>query len=330
MFKLKTECLQSYKLQILVLKSNEISSIQPDTFSGLGKLQVLDLSSNRLYDFSFSFLADISLFYIGNNTFGTFNKDMRDSLGADMVLGDDFRICCLLTESTSVCSSKPVWPHSCKKLLNSAFFKAFILTGFICIVLLNILSLIVVISQSWNKPRVVEKDGVFMASKTKTSKVFFTNTMFININDLLFASQLISLLFADNSHGEMFVFYAKNWLSSVPCKALGFLSTFVLFESLFLLNLISVSRFVAVKYPFSNFSKENKQILRFIGIGTFVSLVIPVCILLVYQFAEKQEQMPSPGCLLLGETRRAISIKLFTGRQCLLVCQMPAVGCLQV
>ena len=113
-------------------------------------------------------------------------------------------------------------------------------------------------------------------------------------------------------YGTTYVVYVNQWLSHGFCKALGFISTFSLLNSLLFLNLVAVSRFYIVKYPFSYHFKTIKVMARYLVTIVLCNIMFCALILFSYQTIETNSLMSSSVCLFLGETFKSVTVKIAT------------------
>ena len=81
---------------------------------------------------------------ISQNKLQHIDTDLSNTLEVDMITTDDYRICCLMASTHTLCPSKPKWPQSCKVILDKLVAKVAIVLEFVFILLLNCLSIIFV------------------------------------------------------------------------------------------------------------------------------------------------------------------------------------------
>ena len=120
------------------------------------------------------------------------------------------------------------------------------------------------------------------------------------------------LFYVDLYYGNSYVVYAKEWLKSLCCKILGFISFFALLNSLFLLTLAAISRLFVVKFPFNSHFKSVKIFIRYIIGGILCDVVCCIVVAYIYGFVEQNNFMPSPVCIYLGETFKSPVVKNVT------------------
>ena len=88
--------------------------------------------------------------------------------------------------------------------------------------------------------------------------------MLLNLNDILFGICLAILFFANQYYDKTYVINASTWLSSMSCKFLGFVSTFSLLNSLYFLNMLTLSRMHAVHFPLKYHFKNIKAVIVYL------------------------------------------------------------------
>ena len=135
---------------------------------------------------------------------------------------------------------------------------------------------------------------------------------FLKINDLFFSFNLISLIFAEYHYGNAYVLYRRTWLSNFCCKMFGFVGTFVMFNSIFFSNMVTIIRFVSVKFPFNTHLTSPKVIIKYLSTGCCYNFLICMLSFLYYFIIEQKNVMPSKTCLFLGETLESVTIKCVT------------------
>ena len=290
-------CFFNVKLvKVLLLLHNSINTPEGNAFTGLTKLVNLDISCNYLTELSYVVYQEFHchILNIQHNNLIKIDIGIRTELRVDLVISEDYRVCCLLESTDIVCTSKPIWPESCSVMLVSIISKICVVIEFSLIIILNCISVINVIAT----PRKISS--------------FTLNLLSLNINDILFGIYLLAIFCVDHYYGILYVISYKTWLTSVYCKGLGIISLFALFNSLFLLNMMSLSKLVIVKYPFSRHLRNIHTIITYISTGFVLNLLMCTVILNLFLLVEGHNSMPSSSCLLLGETSKSITIKLAT------------------
>ena len=142
---LKSYCLFGSKnIKILLLSNNALSVLQPHTFAGLHKLFKLDLSHNNLVELSHKILikSEIEILDIRKNSFRSIDPQISLHLKVDLIFTDDYKLCCLMVATDTICLTKPKWPESCKVMLDRMSAKIVAIFEFIMIIILHSVSII--------------------------------------------------------------------------------------------------------------------------------------------------------------------------------------------
>jgi len=79
-----------------------------------------------------------------------------------------------------------------------------------------------------------------------------------------------------------------------------------------MLNLITVYRYISLTSPFNITIKSKSLLYKRVGLGVIISTIVPALFLVIYQFVERNEMMPLQTCMLFGETKRSVTIKVAT------------------
>ena len=308
LYEIKRNCFLLHKnVQLLLLSNNKIANIDTQAFAGLQSLLKLDLSFNSLKKFSTYMLMKIKIyiFNISQNNFKEIYADIK-VLEIDMVSTDDYRICCVLHESKTVCLRKPKWPQNCNLMLNTKVSEA--LSIVLGIMIFSFNSITFIFSLLSKRDSLTQKSSY----KKHILPSFTLITLCLYVNDLLVGIYLIAIFFVGKYYDKNYVIHAEEWLNSFYCIFLGFITSFEMLYSLFLLTLISLSRFVAVKYPFSCHFKKVHLTIRYLCTGFLANSLICLGIYFLYYTVEEKCEMPSSICLLLGVTLNSKTIKGFT------------------
>ena len=193
-------------LGFLSLSNNKLIHISFLAFSGLEKILKLDLSVNHLFQLthnSFKHLKCTSL-NLSYNNLKTINIHKSTFANIDQMLTRDYRLCCLLKSSDTLCHIKPQWPQSCNVMLNSMVSKLITTAESMLILALNLMNIILILTFS-----------------TYDKSIYILNIFFLNANDMLFGVYLLCILIADHYYGNKYVVYAAQWLQSIYCQSLG-------------------------------------------------------------------------------------------------------------
>ena len=299
-------------LKVMLLSHNKLRYLAPIR---LKKLIKLDLSYYRILDISSKPFRDLQLIIlnISFNMFTKINIALHRYLLVNMVLTEDYRICCLMSSTNTICSTKPMWPQSCEIIFNTLISKVIIIFEFTSIILFNTFSFFSTIFQSKIRKSKHISKGNFSTTKSKIRySTFSIHTMLLNLNDIFFGIYLAFIFIADQYYGESYVINASNWLGSIYCRFLGFVSTFSLLNSLYFLNMLTISRMFVVYFPLEHYFKNTKTMFRYLLIGTTCNLAISIVVMCSYHSFEQRLEMPSSICLYFGENHSSHTLVITT------------------
>lgn len=304
----------STHLKLIHLQNNQITTIQHEAFAGLVRLFKVDLSCNGITELlsqTFSMFST-AILDISNNSFEKIDQDLE--IDATEVKTDDYRICCVLKKVSVLCTTPPQWPQSCQGLLETNSVRVFSIVQTCLVMSLNLAAFVktIVDIKSINTKKFTMKNNVKIVKKKKQGKAFMMTVLFVAVNDFLFGVYLVMSVGADKYFGDSLVVFVEQWKGSLLCKIIGFVSTYVFLNSLFLLNFLTVTRLVAVVWPFVTALKRTKKVAKYCGIGLVVNILFVLVILLTLLHAESSLKMPSSTCYLLGEILPTITIKCVT------------------
>ncbi len=306
-------CFHSLNLKFALFSNNTINHVQKNAFAGIRKLVKLDISSNSLYKlFIPSNTARAQLLNFSGNMFVEFDATSFQDIQINLLSADDWRVCCLLGGQGTHCSSQPPWPHNCDKLLSPLSAQIIFYLGCFVVVVLNIFSSAVGFWDYLKVPESQMVSGVKVVKKEKTSKAFQINTLFLHFNDVLCGFSMLFLSLADLVYSWSFFWDFKTWSQSMPCKMIGFLTTFVTQDYFFLLHLLSVSAMVVVKCPLKAFVKEPKVILQCVVVGKVFCVCTSCVALITHHTTEEDTELPYKTCHFIGQTSKSITIFVMT------------------
>ena len=269
-------------LRVLVLSGNPLSTIRNTEPSGKGTLilQTINLSGTSFHVFNGSALAgcpvlktlNISWSQLATISEGGFqstpllvNVDVRGSplkdFPSDVLRGldslkvvhaDNYKLCCkaMLPEDFDLnkCHAKQDLLASCEDLLKSNVYRVFLW-------LFSSLS-------------VVGNVGSFVARlylRNKGAGLGSFNIFVINLSmaDFFMGVYLAIVGVADQTYRGEYLWHDDQWKASAVCKVAGFLSLMSSEVSAFIICLITLDRFLALRFPLSSlhFSRSSALIV---------------------------------------------------------------------
>ena len=106
-------------LHTIYLQVNNLSLAESRSFENLGKVYLIDMSNNKLlflFKNTFYNIVNIYTLKLQNNLFTDINFDMFSNVPVDVIITNDFHICCISLKDTE-CTETPPWYSSCSSLL---------------------------------------------------------------------------------------------------------------------------------------------------------------------------------------------------------------------
>ena len=249
-------------LRHLNLSNAYIDILDFDLFQDIRKLELLDVSGNKLQSIpninklnqlTFINLQDNPLTTVTNETFSNISKH------AYMIVSQP-EICeCYVSRDVSCNALDDISPYlTCSRLLSDR-----ILVVVMWIIGLNALcGNIFVLSY-----RKVKHD------QKKIQTFLLSN---LAMSDLLMGVYMLLIASADIYFGEYFPMQAENWRSGITCKVAGTISIVSSEASVFFLTLISIDRFINIKYPYSDRKLRKKSSAILASILWFTSLALGI------------------------------------------------------
>ena len=249
-------------LRILFLAYNKLTQLHPTIFQNCLNLTFVDLSFNELKDIpmlnyllhlNYLNLRNNSLIAITHKTFSGLNKDVE-------ILVGQHEIClCYTSQDVSCSASYNRSPYlTCKRLLSDR-----VLVIMMWFIGLNAIvgNLFVLV---WRKEN---------TKNTKFQDMLLTN---LALSDFLMGVYMVILASADIYFGDNFPIQADSWRSGITCRIAGALSIISSEGSVFFVTLISIDRFIGIKYPMSKRKVGKKLAVTVIVATWFISLTVGV------------------------------------------------------
>ncbi len=200
--KLESKCFYVLnKLKFLSLDNNKIVQLSFRSFSNLSALSFLNLSSNPLQKspcFVFVYLPKLKLLSLENEPFSEICPHTFVESKPKIISTNDFQLCCVLPEE-SVCHGQFSLNRMCNNLLSTKRVKASFLGAYIFVTSISALCIFL---------------HVF---NPKCSKVFRTQVICLNVNDVLFISYLCIMWTSELIFKEYFPVSSVWWRTSQAC-----------------------------------------------------------------------------------------------------------------
>ncbi len=283
----------------VLLNNNDISSIADNSLQQLHFLMVLDLSDNKMTSFkkhSLSGPRNLKVLILYKNNILFVNRMLFTLVHITFVVTDNFHVCCLFSDSNTLCSLHSLWPFSCKCFLIHSGLKILCWCIGLLTIIANFLSILFTSLQGL---------------KAKQLKNYDRYVIAINACDLLTGLVVLLIAVKDVSLGENYMESDLRWRSSIECHLLAMFSLWSILCEAWFVMIISIARFRVVKDPFEEPFDE------FTGRGIFIIIPMTYAIIIITLFALRQQRecisfLPSDVCNLLGRTDESITQKVAT------------------
>ena len=237
-------------LQLTMLRTIDLSRTNLKVFSSkalssFSYLQTLNLSHNdvdTILSDGFHFTPLLTHLYMEGNPIKTFPEDLyKDLLHIRFISAQTYKLCCkiLLPDASkdAVCIAERDEFSSCDDLLQNETYRAFLwIIGF-----LSLVGNVFCFTVRACVQRKVSESGF---------SLFVTN---LSMADLLMGIYSAIIGTVDEVFRGKYVYYDSIWTSSAVCKVAGFLSLLSSEVSALTIWLITVDRFIVLRFPFSSF-----------------------------------------------------------------------------
>ena len=273
-------------LRYLILSVNQIVEIDENIFKGLTNLYFLNLDGSRLTHLdddifkdnmkmfflslennifnripNMKYLLHLEIFKLGGNPLLLVNKNSFETLPNNSILIVDQKVVCECFVPTHVkCSAIKIRsPYlTCDRLLSDR-------------ALVFVMWLIGLGALSGNLFVLVSRYKE--TNKRKVNSILLRN---LAASDLLMGIYMLFIACADIYFGDNFPMVSDEWRTGVTCKILGAISIVSSEASVFFVTVISIDRFIAIKFPYSA-RKLGKYSVKVVGTMVWtISLVLGI------------------------------------------------------
>ena len=237
-------------LLTLNLSFVEMKELDPSVLRIFPSLQSLDLSHCHVHHVQGSFQSLTSLQSLDVRTcpLTSFPKSVFRGLGSlRNVLADNYKVCCPATLPVGFVVGRCLAPRdeisSCDALLRSDLYRVSLAVFATLATVGNTLSLVL---------------RVFVLKSKQQSgyPVFVTH---LCVSDFLMGVYLVIIGGADRVYMNTYLWEDTDWRDSVTCKMAGFLSLLSSEVSASIICLVTVDRFLVVRFPFSHLRFQRRS-----------------------------------------------------------------------
>lgn len=262
---LTTGDLRSGKLIYLNLSRNHIHTIEVEAFYLTTNLIELDLSYNnilKIYPGTFLPLGSLKELYLQGNPFQVVDGMFEGLFNLHTLQVSFYTICCATPSSIHdiKCIAPPNEISSCEHLiavpvLNVAIWYLALLSAFG--------NIIVFVYNSYNL-------------KSKKAGAYYVLTINLGCADFLMGVYLFTIALTNLYYTGNYGLSDYYWRHSIGCTMTGIIGTLSSEVSAFTVFLITLDRFIVVKYPFSDMKLTAKRAFILCLISWLVGVILSV------------------------------------------------------
>ena len=253
-------------LRSVDLSHNKLTVFDSKVLSSMINVQSLNLSYSTIHTIhpnGFQYTPKLSHLYLAGNPIHTFSENLFKPLTILRVLSSQtYKLCCkqILPDHYEIisCDAPTDEISSCEDLLQSGTYRGLLWLIGIMSLLGNMICLVV---------RVV-------LQRTASSSGFHVFVTNLSTADLLIGVYIAIIGAADSLLRGKYLFYDKTWKRSVACKVAGFLSLLSCEVSALTIWLITLDRFIVLRFPFSSLRFERTSA----AVASLITWLLGLCI----------------------------------------------------
>ena len=221
----------------LILENSRLTQLDDDIFKDNIKMSYLSLTGNSLNKIpNMKYLVHLDIFSLAGNTLLSIDKTSFEALpNNSILLVSQQEVCACYAPDHVKCSSQSERsPYlTCNRLLSDR-------------ALLVVMWLIGLGALSGNL-------FVLMSRNKETHKKRVNSILLLNLaaSDLLMGIYMLTIACADIYFGDNFPMLSNTWRTGITCKVVGAMSIVSSEASVFFVTVISIDRFIAIKFPYS-------------------------------------------------------------------------------
>lgn len=236
------------ELQILYITNTKLKFLHSSIFTPLAKLQILNLTSNMLTTLSGELLnplAELKSIDCRGNPIILKELIFTNNERLFYIYSDTYSLCCVKPDSvtTENCFAPQFDVSSCEDLVENLGLS-------ICLWIFGILAL-------FGNSAVLIYRAFMKGELTKDS--YTISVTCLSISDFLMGIYMVGIAFADANFRGEYVWREYEWRKSIICQILGMLSLISSEASVCFIAVITIDRYLLVKYPFREIKISRKQ-----------------------------------------------------------------------
>ena len=249
-------------LNMLYLQNNTLTHLDPDIFKNTLNLTLIDLSANLLQNIpNIRSLVYLNFIRLNNNSLKWVDSSSFSSLALNSELFvSQHEICDCYSPSDVKCSaSDQRSPYlTCDRLLSDR-------TLAIAMWLIGINAL---------------GGNIFvLVWRIKNGQSKSVNSILLSslaTADMIMGVYMVIIASADIKFGENFPMQSETWRSGITCRIAGFLSIISSEASVFFVTMISIDRFICIRFPYSTRKLGKRSAVILIALIWFTSCVLGI------------------------------------------------------
>ncbi|KAK7087894.1 hypothetical protein V1264_021886 [Littorina saxatilis] len=263
---------QQRTLQVLDLSGTFLTSLGSQSFSGFPELRTLNASNSKIEvitEDGFLHTPKLGVVDLRGNRVERFSVNLFNGLKRLVaVYSDNYKLCCRDTLPSNFeidsCHAPRDEISSCEDLLRTDVFRAF-------------LWLFCILACLGNAGCLLFRSFVHKTSLSSGFNVFVSN---LGAADFLMGIYLAMVGGADIAYRGQYFLSETAWKSGVVCQAAGFLSLLSCETSATMICVITLDRFLVLRFPFSRFHfKPRSAVLACVAVWLLGVIIAAVPLL---------------------------------------------------
>ena len=285
------------------LSFNKLTVFDSKAFSNMIRLRSLNLSFSTIYAIhpnGFQYTPKLTHLYLAGSPIDMFPADLFKALTSLQTLSSQtYKLCCreILPDHFEpfACTAPRNEISSCEDLLQSVTYRGFLWSISILSLLGNTFCLVFRVC----------------VQKTEIASSFHVFVANLSTADLLMGVYIAIIGVADSRLRGKYLFFEETWKHSVACKVAGFLSLLSSEVSALTIWLITLDRFIVLRFPFSSVRFQRTSAAVACTVSWLVGLLLASTPLL--PITSHWEFFSQTGiCLPLPVTRQDFKGKIFS------------------
>ena len=249
-------------LQDVFLANNQLSELDEGIFKDTPEAKHISLRGNRLVKlFNFKKMINLIFLDIVFNSLTDVNTKSFEGLSRKAeVIVSQHEICkCYIPDYIKCSASDDRSPYlTCKRLLSDR-----ILVILMWLIGINALGGNIFVL-AWRRKS---------SQKNKIQDILLSN---LALSDLLMGLYMLMIASADIYFGQSFPMQSESWRSGITCRSAGALSIISSEASVFFVTLISIDRFICIRFPFSSHKLDGRLVTVTATITWIVSFTLGI------------------------------------------------------